>query len=144
MSGGAAPPSAARAALSLAKGGGEGVGEPAGPLEHLALVVRTVSDLITGGDGLRLRLGESRTAFIGEIAEGDQLEAVTVRADFFVDLEAALQLRRVVSAERTVERPMLARRRGRLGVLRARRLDNALLKTSATASAAAERTMMRD
>ena len=40
------------------------------------------------------------------VVEGDAVQAVTGRADFLVDLEAALQRGAVVSAERAVERPV--------------------------------------
>ena len=86
------------------------IGDLAGALEHLALAVRPVSDLKAGRDGRRLRFAEFRAAWIGEIAEREQLEAVTARADLAIDLEAALKLRGVVGAERTVKRPVLARR----------------------------------
>ena len=97
------------------------IGDLAGALEHLALVVRPIGHLEAGGDRRRLRLGEARTAGIGKIAERQKLEAVTGRADLAVDLEAALQLRGIVQAERPGKRPMLPRRR--LGLLGGGRPD---------------------
>src|SRR5262249_58767583 len=76
----------------------------------LALVVG-VLDLVLGRDRLDLRLAEAWTAGLGEVAERQQLEAVTVLADVVIDLEAALQLGAVVSAERAGERPFVRRRR---------------------------------
>ena len=72
--------------------------------------------LYSGGDRCRLRLGEAGAARIGEIAERHQLQRVTGRADLFVDLEAALQLRRVESAEGSRERPIDAAARGTCSV----------------------------
>ena len=60
----------------------------------------------------------ARAAGIREIAEGDQRQAVTVRADVVIDLEAALELPGIVGAERARERPVQLGRRG--GVLRRR------------------------
>ena len=51
------------------------IGRPAGPLEHLALVVRAVLDLVVGGERRRLRLGIAGTAGIGEVAERDVVQA---------------------------------------------------------------------
>src|SRR6185437_7627964 len=83
------------------------IGNLSGPLKHLALVVRAVGDLEARGDGRGLCLGEAGTARIGEVAERQKLEAVAGRADLAIDLEAALQLRGIVGAERAGERPML-------------------------------------
>src|SRR5262249_36727294 len=71
----------------------------------LALLVRSVRDLVFGRDRFCLRGGKSRTAWLGEVAERHQREAMTSLADFAVDLEAALQLCLVVHAERPGERP---------------------------------------
>ena len=87
------------------------IGEAARPLEHFALVVRAVLDLELGCDSRRLLLGEARAAGIGEVAERQELEAVAGGADLAIDLEAALELLRVVHAERPGERPALPRRR---------------------------------
>ena len=70
----------------------EMIGQRTGPLEHLALVVGAVGDLEIGRDRACLRLGEAGAARLGEIAERQQFYAVAGRADFLVDLEAALQL----------------------------------------------------
>ena len=74
----------------------EMIGQPARPLEHLALVVRTVGHLKSGRDRRRLRLGEAGAAGIGEVAERQKLQAVTGGADLAIDLEAALKLLRIV------------------------------------------------
>ena len=92
----------------------EGIGNLARSLKHLALIVRTVGDLERGGNGGGLRLGKGRPVGIGQIAERQEFEAVAVRANLAVNLEAALQLRRIVGTERTGKRPMLPRRRIRL------------------------------
>src|SRR4029453_3027942 len=63
----------------------------AGPLEHVAGVVRAVLDLVFGGKGCRLRGGVAGAAGIGEVAEGDIGQAMAGRADFLVDLQTALQ-----------------------------------------------------
>ena len=59
-------------------------------LDRLALVVGTGDDVVAGGDRLHLRVGELRPARLRQGVEGDAIEAVTGRADFLVDLEAAL------------------------------------------------------
>src|SRR5262249_60117803 len=78
-----------------------------------------VRDLVFGRDRFCLRGGKSRTAWLGEVAERYQREAMTSLADFAVDLEAALQLCLVVHAERPGERPFYPR--WRLRFLGARR-----------------------
>ena len=93
------------------------IGRPAGPLDLIALVVE-VLDLVFGRDRLGLRLGEAGAARVRQIAERHHLRRMAVRADFAVDLEAALELRLVVFAERAGERPFLPRRRHLLGQLR--------------------------
>src|ERR1700719_1385124 len=89
------------------------IGERRRPIEHLALLVRSVLDLMQPGGCDRLRLGEAEpwAARIGEIAEGQELHAVTRDADLAVDLEAALQLPFVVFPEWPGERPCQPRRR---------------------------------
>src|SRR5262249_55946153 len=82
----------------------ETVGRPAGAFHRLALVIG-VLDLVFGRDRLDLPRTESGTARLREIAEGQELEAVTVLADLTIDLEAALELRAVEFAERAGERP---------------------------------------
>ena len=81
------------------------IGRDARPLEHVALVVRTGGDLVFGGERLHLVLGIARPAGLGEVAEGDVFQRMAVRADLAIDLEAALQLGRVVAAENAGERP---------------------------------------
>src|SRR5260370_22979840 len=86
---------------------GEVIGGPAGPLEHFALVVRSVLDLVFGCEGCRLRRRIAWTAGIGEIAERDIRQAMTGGAYFPVDLQPALQRPAVEVADRTGERPFL-------------------------------------
>ena len=82
---------------------------PCRALEHVAGIVGTVGHLETRGDRLDLVLV---VAEIGEVAVGDEFEAVAARTDLKIDLQAALQRQAVVLAERTVERPVLRRRLG--------------------------------
>ena len=96
------------------------IGQPAGPLDLIALVVE-VLDLVFGRDRLGLRLGEAGAARVRQIAERQHLRRMAVGANLAVDLEAALELRLVVFAERTGERPLLPRRRHLLGQLRGSR-----------------------
>ena len=85
-------------------GQGAGAGQAdALVVENLALVVGIGRDLVAGRDRLGLRLGEAGTARLVQIVEGDVVEAVAGRADFLIDLEAALQRAAVVGAERPVE-----------------------------------------
>src|SRR4029077_3608896 len=105
------------------------VGGPARPLEHVAGVVRTVLDLVFGGESGRLRRRISGTAGFGEIAECDVGQAVTGRADFLVDLQAALQRSTIVLAKGPRERPLLRGRRVRM-VLGARILGAAEEQTT--------------
>src|SRR5262249_18786070 len=51
------------------------VGQPAGPLEHLTLVVGPVLDLVFRRDGGGLRRGKFRAAGLGEIAKRHQRKA---------------------------------------------------------------------
>ena len=92
----------------------ESIGNLARALKHLALVVRTVGHLESGGDGGGLRLGESRAVGIGQIAERQEFQAVAVRANLAIDLKPALQLSGIVGAERAGKRPLQPRRRIRL------------------------------
>src|SRR4029079_4065584 len=89
----------------------EMVRDAPGLLVHLALIVRAVLDLELDRDGRRLLFGEVRAAGIGEVAERHKLEAMAAGADLAIDLKAALELLRIVHAERPVERPALQRRR---------------------------------
>src|SRR5215469_12804143 len=103
MSGGSLPPSAARAAWSLANGDGKKSEFFPSPLEHLALIVRAILHLEGCGNRRRLRFGETGSARFGQIAERKELEAVAVRTDLLIDLIAALQLRLVINPQRTPE-----------------------------------------
>jgi hypothetical protein len=85
----------------------EAVGRTAVALEHVAGVVGAVLDLVLGRDRLHLGLGITEP---GQVAERDEVEAVTDRADLLVNLEAALELAAVELAERAGERPLVARR----------------------------------
>src|SRR5437660_10149793 len=78
--------------LIVREGWREIIGQPAGALEHFALVVGPILDLVFGRDGLRLRGGKAGPTWVREIAEGDQLQAVADRAHLAIDLEAALEL----------------------------------------------------
>src|SRR5262249_24085792 len=75
------------------------IGQAAGALEHFALVVGSVLDLVFGRDGGGLGRRELRTAGLGEVAERHQRQAVAGRADLAIDPEAALQLRAIILAE---------------------------------------------
>ncbi len=88
----------------------EAVGGAARPVEHLALLVGAVLDLIGRGQRGDLALRELWPARLGEIAKGDQARCVAGRADLLVDLIAALQLGAVEFAERPGEGPAHARR----------------------------------
>ena len=103
----------ARAAFSFGERRREMVGRPAGALEHLALIVRAVLDLVFGGDRRRLRLGEAGPAGSARLRNASSSSQWQIGADLAVDLEAALQLRLVEFAERAGERPFLPRRRRR-------------------------------
>src|SRR5262249_58462851 len=102
---------------------GEVVRRTAGTLEHVARIVGAVLDLVLGRKGCHLRRRVTGTAGVSEIAEGDVGQAVTGRAHFLVDLEAALQRAAIVLAQRAGEGPGVAGRRDAMvlgaGVLRA-------------------------
>ena len=111
-----------RRRLAESRGGGFGIGiglrrrndvrRDARPLEILALVVRrVVGDLIGRRESLDLRLAEAGAVGIAEGTEGNA-QAMAGRADLFVYLEAALELRLIVDPEQTGEAPVLARRLG--------------------------------
>src|SRR6185312_11590578 len=87
------------------------VRRPARPLEHVARIVRAVLDLVFGGKRRSLRHRIAGTAGFREVAEGNVGQAVTGRADFLVDLQAALQGAAIELAEGTGERPLLSGRR---------------------------------
>src|SRR6185437_16000280 len=95
----------------------EVVGRTAGALDGLAFVV-DVLDLVLGRDRRGLCFREAEAARIREVAERNQVERVAARADLAIDLEAALQLRLVVLAERARKGPGLPRRRWRSSLLR--------------------------
>src|SRR5262249_44261173 len=65
------------------------IGQAAGALGGLPLVVK-IRDLGLGRDSRRLCFAEAGTARLREIAEGKHRHRMTDRADFLVDLEAAL------------------------------------------------------
>src|SRR5262249_6171301 len=54
----------------------------------------------------RLCFGEARPARIGQIVKRQHLHRMTVRADFPVNLEAPLELRRIISPEWSGKRPL--------------------------------------
>ncbi len=84
------------------------VSRPAGPLEHIALVVGAVLDLVFRRDRRDLRRGEFRSTLLAEIAERQQRETVTGLANVMIDLEPALELATIELAERAGERPRVA------------------------------------
>src|SRR5262249_30048856 len=86
------------------------IGRPARALEHFALVVGAVLDLVLGRDRLDLRLGEVWSTLFAKSAERHQVEAVTDLANLAIDLESALKLAGIIAAEHTVERPGIAGR----------------------------------
>ena len=94
----------------------EMVRQPAGPLDRIAEIVE-VLDLVFGRHRLGLRLAETGTARVRQIAEREHVHRMAVRADLAVDLETALQLRLVVFSERAGERPFQPRWRHLLGQL---------------------------
>ena len=57
----------------------------------VVLGVRLGRNFVAGGDRLHLRFGETGSAGLVEIVERDAIEAVAGRADFLVDLKAALE-----------------------------------------------------
>src|SRR5262249_55043457 len=105
----------------VGKGWRESVGEPAGAILDLTLIVWLALDLVFGGDGGGLRGRETGPAGICQRAGRDQFQPVTNLADLPVDLEAALELCAVELAERSGERPFIHGRRRRLVLLRPRR-----------------------
>src|SRR5215475_5809541 len=96
----------------------ESIGQPAGAILDLALIVGLALDLVFGRDGGRLRNRKTGPARIGKRAERHQLEPMTDLADLAIDLEPALELRAVVFAERPRERPLVHGRRRRFVLLR--------------------------
>ena len=90
-------------------GADDRIGEARQAVDGVALVVELARDLVRPGGGERLdrRLGEFRSARLGEIAEAHALQSVAGGADLLVDLKAALQLRLVVLAGEAAERPIL-------------------------------------
>src|SRR5262249_38518244 len=94
-------------------------------LEHVAGVVRAVLDLVVRSERGRLGRRVAGTTWVSEVAESNQRQRVTCRADFLVDLQAALELALIELAERTGKRPAQRGRRGagmsvfRLGIVHA-------------------------
>lgn len=75
-----------------------------GPLEHLAIIIRPILNLVLGRDRLGLVLGV-RDAH--QVAEGNQFERVTRRTHLLVDLETtanAVGAITINDIERNVER----------------------------------------
>src|SRR5690606_19945149 len=71
--------------------------------EHFAIRVRAVLHFIFSGKRLDLF---RRVTEAFQRAEGDQVHRMAGRADFLVDLQAALQLALVIGSERTGEAPL--------------------------------------
>src|SRR6266849_10833020 len=86
------------------------VGGPTRPLEHIALIVGAVLDLVFRRNRRDFRSGKLRSALLAEIAKRQQREAVAGLANVVIDLEAALELAAIELPERTRERPCVARR----------------------------------
>ena len=91
-----------RRSLRIGVGAAHVVERQAGPVEHLALVVRPVVHRRLGRDRLDLVLA---VAEAGEVAVGHELDAMAGRADLAVDLEAALDRCTVEGAEHAVGGP---------------------------------------
>src|SRR5262249_52557313 len=81
----------------------ERIGEAAGAILDVALLVGLAFDLVFGGDGGRLRGRENPSTRIRQRAGGDQFQGVTHLADLALDLEATLELPAVELAERPGE-----------------------------------------
>src|SRR5690606_19190741 len=96
--------------LLVREGRRPAVRQAAGTFEHLAVLARTVLNLIFGGQHLHLALGKFRTTRLPEVADRHQLHAVARGADLPIDLETALELRAVVVTEQTPEAPVELRR----------------------------------
>src|SRR5262249_27462760 len=79
-------------------------------LEHLAVVVRAVLDLVLRRERRCLRRRVAGAAGVGEVAERDIGQAVAGRADFLVDLQATLQRAAIILAEPAGKGPLLGRR----------------------------------
>src|SRR5262249_43133703 len=85
-----------------------------------------ILDLVLGRHRRGLRFRETRATRIREIAESQHLDRMAGCTDFLVDLEAALKLPLIVSAERPGERPSQLWRGRRIVLLRdCRRSQNA-------------------
>ena len=99
------------------------IGDTPVALDRLALVVDALLVLVFRRHRRRLRGREAGAARLRQVAERQQLHAVTLQADLAIDLEAALKLPLVVAAERTGERPFVRRRRSAIRgrILRKRR-----------------------
>ena len=79
------------------------VGRPGGA----PIIYFGVEHLVKLGIGAHLVFWQVRTALIPKRAQGNILQAVTGRADFGVNLQAALQLHLVIRAERPLEREVI-------------------------------------
>src|SRR5262245_3904131 len=101
----------------------ESIGETTGAFSWFTLIVE-ILDLILRGNCRSLRFREARTTWIGQVAESQHLYRVADLADFLVNLEAALELSLVVTAERAGKRPLLHWRVRRVVLLGDRRRDH--------------------
>ena len=111
----------------------EVVGRNARPFEHLAVVVGAVLDGVFGGERLHLRFRVAEVS--SSVRNATSFIEWQADADFLVDLEAALQLRLVVGAERTGERPVFLLRLRGSGNASARPRCGLLLRRHARAGA---------
>src|SRR5262249_12342848 len=91
--------------------------QPAGALDRFTLVVE-ILDLVFGRYRRGLRFRKARSARVSQIAESQHLDRMTGRTHFLVDLESALELRLIISAERAGERPFQPWRSWRVVLLR--------------------------
>ncbi len=86
------------------------VGGPARPLEHIALIIGAVLDLVFRRNRCNFRRGKFRSALLAEITKRQQREAMAGLANVMIDLEAALKLAAIELSERARKRPCIARR----------------------------------
>src|SRR5262249_59428028 len=98
----------------------ESICETTEAFSWFTLIVK-ILDLILRGNCRCLRFREARTTWIGQVAESQHLYRVADLADFLVNLEAALELSLVVTAERAGKRPLLHWRGRRVVVFGDRR-----------------------
>src|SRR5690606_26486204 len=96
--------------IVILEGSENGVGLQRGTLEHFAVVVRPVRDLVRprGCERLHRFLIEFRPAGLEQVAEANARQPVTRGTNLLVDLKAALKLRGIVLSGKPAETPALA------------------------------------